>query len=228
MTKNYKIINDVKLLMEFIEWLPVLSVDEVYYVTLFARKKYCPDVPYIKTDKAQLKRFTASKKTLYDKIKQLEIEDGAYTYRGLKVPQESLALYITINPRSIVKATKNSLIKLAHLLTTTYNGYNLHQEIMSEIQKASSKKRYMSFDVDSAIIDDYKEKINQIINNDSVTYLKTRGGFHILVNLEMIDNKYTKTWYNNMLKLDGVDVVGDILTPVVGCTQGNFTPHFVK
>lgn len=52
---NYSIIKDHALLDEFIKWLPELNQNEIFYVALFARKKYCADIKNIKTDKDGLK-----------------------------------------------------------------------------------------------------------------------------------------------------------------------------
>jgi hypothetical protein len=49
----------------------------------------------------------------------------------------------------------------------------------------------------------------------------------LLVDYEKIDKEFTKTWYNAISKIEGVDVRGDNLLPVVGCYQGGFIPHFV-
>lgn len=82
--------------------------------------------------------------------------------------------------------------------------HNPHQEIMSEIQKSASKKTYMDVDFDNVEINDVKEKLNGLINDDSLTFLKTRGGFHLLIKYDNIDKKYAKSWYNSVLSLDGV------------------------
>jgi hypothetical protein len=93
---NYQIIKDETLLREFINWLPELESGECFYVSLLARSKYLENKALLKTDKASLKRFTANEKRfLLNKIKQLEVEVGAYKHGDLPVPQEALALYIT-------------------------------------------------------------------------------------------------------------------------------------
>lgn len=223
---NYKVIADERKLTEFINWLPDLKPDETFYCCLFARKKYAPESG-LKGDKSQLKRFTSPKQYLFDKIKQLECEVGSYLSNGIVIPQESLALYITPNPRSLTLAARNSLIELAKKITTNYDGYNPHQLVMSEIQKAASGKKYHDFDFDFVEPEVVKAALKGNINEEAITFVKTRGGFHLLVDYEKIHSNYRRTWYNAISKIEGVDVSGDGLLPVVGCYQGGFVPHFI-
>lgn len=235
---NYKIIQNIKALESFIEWLPELLPHETYYVTLFARKKYCNGVglPNIRSDKAQLKRFTSSKSMLLSKIKQLECPVGSYVQRDIEVPQQALALYITPNPRDMIKATKTSLVKLMSLFSENYNGYNIHAEVMSEIQKACSRKQYfdMDFDIPPSLEREYYIRAIvtdavAVINHDCLTVLETRGGFHLLVDMLKLDDRYKKTWYNNLKALDGADKGSfTSVMPVPGCSQGDFVPYFAQ
>jgi len=216
----YKVVSDHCKLLEFIDWLPELKAYETYYCCLFARKKYCKD-SVLKSDKCQLKRFTSSKEFLYEKIMQLEIPVGRYYQKHQPIPQESLALYINPNPRSNEKAAKNGLIKLANLVTEPYNGYNVHQEIMNELQVAYGKKVFFDFDFDGINPEDI---VFKNIKRDCMNIVRTHGGFHLLVELDKISNEYKKCWYNSITSLAGIDVRGDNLLPVPGCFQGGFVP----
>lgn len=225
---NYKIINNEDLLKDFIKWLPDLQINERFYVGLFSRRKYCEGIKYVKTDKAQCARFISKKEDLFKKIKQLEIPFGYYDVKGVMSPQESLALYITINPRDLKDATHNTLIKFAQMTKLQYNGYNPLVETMSEIHKSCSRKLWYDFDFDGVNYETIISKIDGFINNNAITVVKTRGGFHLLVNLNKIEYKYRNTWWKNITSLEGCDVRGDVLLPVIGCTQGGFTPHFIR
>jgi len=220
---NYKIITDENKLREFIEWLPELAEHEKYYCCLFARKKYCED-QITSADKTQLKRFLSNKELLFGKIKQLEVEVGAYQLKNTAAPQESLALYINPNPRDLKKAAYQGIIELTKLLMNDRSNFNPHAEMMTCIQQSAGKKKYLDFDIDTKDFD--FDQLKNIINVSCLEILETRGGYHILVRLEDLDPQYKKTFYNNIMAL-GVDQTGDQLLPVPGCTQGGFTPRFI-
>ncbi len=236
---NYQIITDKEALIKFIDWLPELNHDETFYLCLFARSKYCKHIAHIKSDKAQLKRFTSNKERMLNKIMQLECPVGSYTTKEsfggqIAVPQDSLALYVTINPRSFLQATRNSVRKLLDLAMQPYNGYHPHQEVMSEIQQAKSKSQFVTFDfdIDKNKWNDVWLDVCQIINPNAVDVVETRGGFHVIVKPKDVEERFVKNWYQNMANVlfsysSDKDNKGDIMLPVVGTYQGGFTPKFI-
>lgn len=221
---NYQIIKHEEKLLEFINWLPDLIDGETYYITLFSRKKY---YALLKSDKTQLKRFTSDKKRLFQKIKQLECKIGSYIQGDIIIPNEALAVYISPNPRSNLVAAKNSLKLLADLITGDKKDYNLHQEIMSQVQQSKGRSFFQDFDFDNVY---YNEKIEsevlEIINRESYHILNTRGGFHLLVeSKKVISDK--KNWYLGLKKIhqkysSDTDGKGDNLIPIPGTNQGMY------
>lgn len=227
----YKIIADNTELEYFINnVLPDLEDNECYYISLFARNKYYRELTHIKSDKAQLKRFTANKENLIQKLKQLECPVGSYNQKYMIVPQQALAVYITINPRHYIKATYSSLITLATLIGKKADGYNPHQHVMSEIQRSCSRKVYVDFDFDISIPpEEFLGKLYSTVNFDSLTVIKTRGGYHTLVKPNLISGNSVKTWYKDLKGL-GSDQCGDLMIPIPGCYQGglDFVTHIIQ
>jgi len=232
---NYQIIKDEKLLKDFIDWLPELKENEKYYLCLFARNKYCKELTHIKSDKAQLKRFVSDKERMFQKIKQLEIAEGWYQQKHMAVPEEALALYINPNPRNMFKATVNLMVKLAESIRDQNVEMNSHQEALSEIQKSKSRTCWIDFDLDSKgeNPENYLSTLKSVIKHTvgetaNVKLLETRGGYHILVDPNSVEQQFKNTFYQKFANLNGVDQTGDNMIPVPGCTQGMFIPHFIN
>ncbi len=230
MAEIYNIIKDEQALKDFVDWLPELQPDEKYYICLFARNKYCKELTHIKTDKAQLKRIVTNKERMINKIRQLEVAYGQYTQKEMVVPQQALALYITVNPRNMLKATVNTMVKLAQSIRDQNTEMNPHQAALSEIQKAKSRNCYVDFDVDDKTKTSHE--IKSIIT-ESCEYatlykiLETRGGYHILIDPNTIGATKKNSWYMNLNQELKPDQIGDLMIPVPGCTQGGFVPKFI-
>jgi hypothetical protein len=226
---NYKTITDWNEFQKFIEWLPELTADETYYYSLLARDKYVKGtgIGTMNSDKHQCARFVANKERLALKIAQTEILAGGYCTKDVIVPQEALASYITANPRSHKKAAKLLLKRLADVVADNEPSPNVYQESLTALHKSISRKVFTDIDFDipsGGDFDYWLHEIKQIINADAATVLFTRGGFHLLVRLDAIEDKYVKTWYKNISALPGVDCLGDNMIPIPGTYQGGFTP----
>lgn len=222
----YKIITDRSALISFIDWLPDLGENERYYLSLFARKKYTPNL--IKSnDKTQLKRFTSSKERMLTKIEQLEIPLNRWKLKDISAPQESLVLYIMPNPRCMKKATQ-AMGKKCWDLNRSDN-FNLHQEAMSCIQRSKSYTKYVHFDLD---VEHNTVDFNSILAKIGVPYaayhiLQTRGGYHLLIDPRLVP-KQAGNWHKAIRdSFEGIDQHGDQMMPVPGTIQGGFTPKFI-
>lgn len=226
---NYKIITDIEKLEQFINWLPNLEKDEVFYFALFARKKYLrkDQVDLLKSDKAQLARGTATKDRLISKIKKLEVPLGTYTIGDKPVPENTLALYITPNPRCLRRAS----LKTAKMVLEDIDKGRVRNPkaiAMDAIQVSKSKTFIVDFDFD-IVNENYDKHIGDIVyeatgNEDCFNILKTRGGYHVLVDPSLATDK---KWYQNLTKNNNIDQTGDLLLPVAGCIQGGSTPKFI-
>ena len=221
---HYQIIKDEKAFDDFLNFLPAIFDTEVYYLSLFGRHKYCHDFPNVRDD-AQLARFTSSREHIKEKVLRLHSPIGSYKRDGLPVPEEAMALYIGLNPKSLVKANSNMLIELATRIVDGRLSFNPISLASSEIHTATGRKLFVDFDFDDADPQYYTENIQRTLPEGSYRIIKTRGGFHLIVILDKVRN--VKDWYNIIKDFPGCDVKGsNVLTPVPGCVQGGFVPFF--
>lgn len=242
----YKIINNYEDLEKYVESLPDLGENFKYYISLFARKKY-GGTEGLTSDKCQLKRCVASKDRIIQKIRQMEVPLGAYTFRGkegeaeIVVNQQSLVVYISANPRDMHKAAGATAKKLITQIVDGQQVKNPQAEALSQIQ-VHGKKIYFNVDIDFAEDkfvheDTIKIWLNDKVNMGAYRLIRTRGGYHLLVELDKLNPLLKKTWYNRLalgssheemltVKEFYVDMKnGDGMLPIPGCVQADFTPY---
>lgn len=226
---KYSIVCDEKKLEEFLDFLPTLTDDECFYFCLLARSKYSSI--HIPSNDSQIKRFVVTKnENIYDKLRQLEIEQGLYkTKNKIIVPQEALALYVNSNPRSQSKALTSCMKRFIDIIDSKGKAYNIQNEALSAIKKSKSRTYVVDFDVDfnednCLSLEEVKQYLSSVINENAYKILITRGGCHILVYPEKVNQNFQKTWYLNLSSIS--DKSGDNMIPVAGCTQGGFIPYF--
>ena len=118
--------------------------------------------------------------------------------------------------------------------------YNPQSVALNQIQVTGIKK-YFDIDLDlkegqelshlnlwNVILD------NDLINSTAINgnIIKTRGGYHILVELDKISEPYKKKWFNNFSQLKDerftIMMNGDNMTPVPGCVQSDFVPYLIS
>lgn len=184
-------------------------------------------------DDSQLSRFVATKQTLKEKILRLHSPIGSYQRNGVNVPEQALALYIGLNPKSLPRANKNLLVEMARRCANGDMDFNPISLATSEIHTATTRKFFVDFDFDDVPPHDidggygYLSIFQDILPKDSYKILISRGGFHLIVVLEKVKQLKTN-WYVAISSLPRCDVRGSsTLTPVPGCAQGGFSPYFL-
>lgn len=234
---NYKVIHDIEELKEFVNWLPDLLPHEQYYITLLARRKYNLDCNLV-SDKNQLKRVTATKNRIIEKVKQFECAVGAYTFGGEAIDQRNLCVYITPNPRDLYKSSLNTMKEMCNKIINNERNSNPRSLAMNAIQVSTTRKIFFDIDVDFKRVEffnedfeHFKTSISNNINNDCLTLIKTNGGLHCLIKVDNIEKQYLKSWYQNILKMKcekyDITMNSDNIIPVVGCVQGSSSPYFL-
>ncbi len=233
-TENYKIIGDEDKLKEFIDWLPELKDDETFFGQLMFRRKY--HFEKTKQDDHTVARFTCNKRNAIYKIKELQIENGLYSGKIVKgIPMESMALYISPNPRNKILALSELCEYVSKFTTKMALGNNnekigdIEKKLMSCIQTSEPRQVFIDIDFDNVELDDVIGDILKLVNIEALTAIKTRGGFHLLISPQKIRVEYVKTFYANLHKIKGLDVRNKLAEiPMVGCYQGGFIPHFIN
>lgn len=225
---HHKIILDEPELDHFIATLPDLEPHEVWYVAMLGRNKYDPTQPNA-MDNVSFRFVARNQRELKEKIQRLEAPLGSYSRDGHVASQECLALYMGVNPRSLIRANKAVLIEMATRIADGRLDFNPISVATTEIHRAVGRKFYVDFDFDHADPSVCAAQISAFLPEPYMyRILKTRGGFHLLVELNLIADLKNVKWHQGIAKLPGCDVCGaDVLTPVPGCTQGGFVPHFV-
>jgi len=223
---NYQVICDEEVLKAFIDSLPDSTVNERYYFCLFARKKYCREIKYIKSDKSQLARKVASKDRLFGEIKQMECTLGSYLQDDVDIPQEALALYINPNPRCMKRATIQCLQNLAKVIGQDSPGFNPQAEAMSCIQRCCSRKFWTDFDIDTKEEGTLERVAEILVDKSAYRVLESRGGYHVLVDTKKVPEEAGRMWYPELAKM--ADIQGDCMLPCPGSFQGGFVPRFLE
>lgn len=236
----YKIVRDEELMKSFISSLPDLKPHEVYYVSLISRKKYST-ADYKVSDKIGIKAFTTTKDRMFDKIKQLECAVGLYKdYKyGVDIAENTIGLYMHLNPRNLKLA--NAEFASETVKNSFKDDENLKRRnpvVWSKtyVSRSKSKTKYLGFDFDMK--DDWTKDewlamalpiLNDIINKEAYFIIETRGGFHVIMEIDKVAPEYKKSWHLNLVRrLSDIDVTGDMMSPIPGGIQGGFIPTIVK
>jgi len=207
-----KLIKDQKQFNKFIDLLPELQNDEVYFISLSARNKYLSKEEREHYSLGQTEMFgreiAQSKEKLETyTIKKLEsLLEFKTTRNGMLIPEKSLVVYMNINPSSMVKAymqfQKEMSNQISEITSALMNGKNPNysfvniqtRELMNCIQKSSSRKEFIDIDCDTKEKQVIEYLYDSLAENGILFYLiETKGGLHFLIKKDTIPkfvNKY--------------------------------------
>lgn len=143
---------------------------------------------------------------------------------------------MTPNPRDMHKAGLKTIKELVNYVVDNRTIFNPHAIALNQIQTSGVKYFFdigIDFKEGEFLTNEglelwLKDKVNpQAIWN----IVKTRGGYHVLIELKRISKEFEKNWYNNFSKGSNsffdVTMNGDNMIPIPGCVQSDFTPKLI-
>lgn len=220
--------------------IKLLENDEVYLTLLCARKKYCDTI----TSSEEILSREIIRHNDVDKIlrkfKKSSITEDVYVDKNNNViPEEALALYVLLDPRSTLKAygefnksinewMLNNLRDSNTVLTQNLSLYRrIDLKLFSAIHKSRSRPIYFIIDIDKKDSD----LLNSIISVDSIKpYIiwisETHGGYHVILHRNNITGGYIHNLQRNQLK--DIEILREPMTPIPGTLQGGFSVKEVK
>lgn len=230
---NYKLIHNIDHLQKFIDLLPDLKENEGYFLILIARKKWFPESNIPSAHK--LKRETVNDKNkIIQVIRQWEIEEGAYHSGGIPIDIRNLGVYMGYNPKNQLSACYELINKCLSAIRSEQKNINVKSMANDVIQGCNGTKNFIDIDVDIENDENYLDIINFIkgvINEKHLTFIKTNGGFHCLVDLkELKKESDIGNWYKEieLAPFDSdLNIMSNDLIPIPGCNQGKFVPYFL-
>jgi hypothetical protein len=251
---NYNLIKEPVEVKKFLNLIPELQLNECMTVALFVRKKYAKDYPELSLDnndscfdrtilgKSKKDRDSDFNANVYRSILRYDAPYGAYVDRkGNNLPEDVLALYMSVNPRSAIKGTKELIKDLTEecFLQTHRDVYvgNLVSRAKTKIQKNPSRKLIADIDIDikdENVLNAFRKLVND--HDSEVATIETRGGYHILVDIQIMAEVNSKWFvditnlartFNDSVDKDVVEFKTDTLCPIVGTMQGGFLVKFI-
>ena len=239
---NYKLIHNQEELQKFVDFLPELNPNEGYFIILIARKKWFPESGIASAHK--LRRETVGRKDkIIHTIKQWEIEESGYDSNGTPIDIKNLGVYIGFNPKNQHKACFELINQCLEAIKSNKENINVKSMANDVIQGSNGTKNFIDVDVDIKEDENYLDIVSYIkdlINPSRLTFIKTNGGFHALINLIKCEGEgrmmelspnHGNQWYqklqNHPFKSE-LNIMSNDLVPVVGCNQGKYIPHFLN
>lgn len=232
---------DRKQYENFLNILPDLQDDEVYFISLSARNKYLTaeereDYTLGRTE--MFARTIIREKKDFDyameKLKSTLIYK--HTKNGKNIPEKALVTYVNVNPSSMIKAYELFIGEMNKELfqvyqseknskQTNYQGFiRLDRKLMNSIQKSKSRRYFIDIDFDVNDIQVVNDFCKQL--KDTIHYIiSTHGGWHILIKKDTISegvrlDELVKYAHNSVKQSNGEVIFNkNQMVPVPGTEQ---------
>lgn len=255
---QHKFIHDWQETKRFINLLPVLDMDEAYFVSLSARNKYLTDeekdeISLGRTEMFSRKLIKCSfipekREEVFNRvIHSLECSHGGITTKtGMVIPDKCLVVYVNINPVSGKKALKLFNSKTDDMLFDSFTNTNglygfagLDSLLMTCYQKSRGTKKFVDIDFD--IPEDGNNLLTYFLSElikNGVKYhvIKTKSGHHVLLETDTIKFNYTAlvreldVKAKKMFGPEHIEIIQNTngMIPLPGTLQGGFAVHFMN
>lgn len=203
---------------EFISALrEITSSFDYFYVTIMSRAKYGGVDNLFFRKLVQLDRVV-------EEIHQATPLRGFY-FKGKLVPHDSLAVYITPEPRDLERAGKEICAAFV-LKSEGTTVFNLSSMFLSECQKHASQKRVLDIDIDD------KSKylaVRKVLDANEIQpkfTLESRGGYHLLC--YDLSRKNQKLVHDTSQEVGDIDLLRNSMVPLPGTLQGGVEVKWIK
>jgi len=198
LVRNYeqfnRFVNDV---------LPDLQNDEVYFLSMSARKKYLTleerEKYQLARTEMMLRKIVHSKDQLHHAMNELSAQISVRTTKsGLIMPEKALVCYINVNPSSMIKALtmfkRDMNHELAQVMSAlmgdgqpNYDSIKYStRKFMNCVQKSKGTRHWLDIDVDSLDVTYRNMLVRELSDIESHT-IETHGGYHVLINREQLN-----------------------------------------
>ena len=210
------LIKDNRQFDRFVNMMPDLIEDEVFFISLSARNKYL-------TDKER-EYYGLGRTEMFGRTVIKEKEDFEFamkklatnlTYKTTKnnllIPEHALVVYVNVNPSSMIKAYEMLQHKMnqelfqvyhatKHRQEVNYDGFKrLERQLLNCIQKSRGSKHYidLDFDCNEDILKEFyytlfngalKQGYSEFTSKEMLkNIIVTQGGFHVLIEYKWMD-----------------------------------------
>jgi hypothetical protein len=242
----YKFIYDLHELKKFYEIiLPPLTEEEVYFISLSARKKYLPeeDKDILDGSSEMFERRLIEKKdwNLFLRTISRYESSSEYAYMSLDgrpYPLNAMMIYINFNPCNVITAyeefitnsTKNMMSLALGRGSDPMYFKRIQHNLMTAMHHSRGTKHYIDIDIDffegtknlvslDLILTPLREK------NVKFYVIETHGGYHVLMKVDTIHFNYMeilKDLQSKSTKIKDIMNNSQGMCPLCGTLQAGF------